>query len=465
MFERLLKIALLAPLVLYGLCAHLLRAAVLSPGFTKQQVYQGQVLALAFCLLLYLGILWLTRKYSPKISWIWGALLVFVATILIPTVMQTDQYRYIWNGSNLVRGLNPYDIIPLNSPEFKSVWWVGFINFPELPTIYPAFAELVFGLSSLINPYFWDSGTFYPGFAKTLFQVEFGWSVVVGLTLAFVIYLLRHRSWWIVACNPLFLICAIGNKHIEILLLPFILLLLNPRIFRKQTYTAGFALGLGIAAKWLPIIILPLLAQKLLHDKKRLAEILILAFGVFACLTIPFMPAIYKSLATSTQSFSENWVFFPYLFLVSQSIFGAQHVAFVKGSMALIGLATLLVLVRAAFKAKKSSSLQFYSLWLLLVFVAVSPVINPWYLLPLLVVGVRYWKVLMTPIIWPACAFFSQYYYVNDVMPWGYRVLFYGVISLFVLRDLWVSRRRLFHTKVRSQESDDSWLLASAKQN
>ena len=73
------------------------------------------------------------------------ALVLRLLFLFAPPQLSDDIYRYLWDGSNLLRGVNPYAAAPsaiTPPPELKAVH--AKINHPDYVTIYPPAAQLVF---------------------------------------------------------------------------------------------------------------------------------------------------------------------------------------------------------------------------------------------------------------------------------------------------------------------------------
>ena len=110
-------------------------AAQLLLGVTA---FMAALLALA----LYLGerakLLW-----SPAVI-LAVALALRLMFLFAPPQLSDDIYRYLWDGNNLLRGVNPYAAAPAEIPPPPALKAVhSWINHPEYVTIYPPAAQLV----------------------------------------------------------------------------------------------------------------------------------------------------------------------------------------------------------------------------------------------------------------------------------------------------------------------------------
>jgi len=94
--------------------------------------------------------LWLRRK-SPMPGLLAALALSIVALAGHAPWLETDWYRYLWDGIQVSRGISPYLNPPAILPwdEFAAIR--AGINFPELATIYPMAAQWIFGLAALLS--------------------------------------------------------------------------------------------------------------------------------------------------------------------------------------------------------------------------------------------------------------------------------------------------------------------------
>ena len=163
------------------------------------------------------------------------------ALFLSTPVLEDDSYRYLWDGAVTANGLDPYKFAPADAapaPLFTSVpaheapsdlrALRGLaaehpephsrINYPFVSTIYPPLTQAAFALAYVIDPF---------GLA--------GWrAVLLGADLAALFMLIKllgayGRSriwalmyWW----NPVVILQSFGAAHMDLLVLPFLLLAL-----------------------------------------------------------------------------------------------------------------------------------------------------------------------------------------------------------------------------------------------
>ena len=107
---------------------------------------------------------------ASPVALVWTvAVLARLALLPLAPELSDDIYRYLWDGHLLAQGVNPYAhapadalLAPLRTP------WHGEINHPEVPTIYPPLAQLLFGATALLGgPFAAEGGAGGAGFGAT----------------------------------------------------------------------------------------------------------------------------------------------------------------------------------------------------------------------------------------------------------------------------------------------------------
>jgi alpha-1,6-mannosyltransferase len=290
-----------------------------------------------------------------------------IAFLRVPSGADDDIHRYVWDGRLQRLGYNPYVVVPsdpavkgLHTPETRN------LNNPDLPSPYPAGAQLFFRAITAIR-----ESTF-------AFKLAF---VVCEFAIVFVLLdLLRcarqeQRAHLVLAFawNPLLAIEVAGSGHIDIVG-ALMLLVSAAALVRRWRATAAVALGLAVAVKFLPLVLLPL------YWKRVRIRDAALAAAVVALLYVPFLNRSFfnhgripiGSLGTYVQNFRFNGPVFAAL----------DHVA---APQLLAGLAVLVGLATATWlrsRAPEWSPDQFA--WPMAASLLCAPVVFPWYLLWLL---------------------------------------------------------------------------------
>jgi hypothetical protein len=295
----------------------------------------------------------------------------------LPAGADDDIHRYVWDGRVQRLGYNPYVVVPsdpavsgLHTPETRS------LNNPDLPSPYPAGAQLFFRAVTAIQ-----ESTFA---MKVAFVIcEFA----IVFVLLDVLRLTRQGAHLVLAFawNPLLAIEVAGSGHIDIVG-ALLLVVSAAALMRRWRATAAVALGLAIAVKFLPVVLLPL------YWKRVRIRDAALAAAVVGLLYVPFLDRSFfnhsflnpgripiGSLGTYVQSFRFNGPVFAALDRVASP-------------QLLVGLAVLVGLVTATWLRIRSAAPELCPdqfawpmfAWPMAASLLCAPAVFPWYLLWLL---------------------------------------------------------------------------------
>jgi alpha-1,6-mannosyltransferase len=288
------------------------------------------------------------------------AALWHIPFLLMPPGADDDIHRYLWDGRVQRLGYNPYTVVPsdpalagLHTPETRA------LNNPYLASPYPAGAQLFFRAVTAIH--------------ESIFALKVAFAIcdlAIVLVLLDILNSSRQGAHWVLAFawNPLLAIEVAGSGHIDIVGV-LLLLVSFAALARRWRAIAALALGLAVAVKLLPIVLLPLYWKRV-----RICDGVLAAF-VVALLYVPFLDhgrIPTGSLATYVQSFRFNDPVFATL-----ERFAAPQ--FVAGLAVLVGFSTAIWLSR---KAPALSPDTFA--WPMAASLLCAPVVYPWYLLWLL---------------------------------------------------------------------------------
>ncbi len=279
--------------------------------------------------------------------------------IRLPSEADDDIHRYVWDGRLQRLGYNPYLVIP-SDPAVKGLHTAETrnLNNPDLPSPYTPGAQLFFRAITAIHE------------STLALKVAF---VFCELAIVFVLLDLlgREQSAHLVlafAWNPLLAIEVAGSGHIDIVG-ALLLLLSGAALARRWRAIAAVTLGLAIAVKLLPVVLLPLYWKRV-----RLRDA-VLAAAVVGLLCVPFLnhgriPT--GSLGTYVQTFRFNGP----IFALFDRVAPPQLLA---GLAVLFGLATATWLRSAAPEWSPGAFA-----WPMAATLLCAPAVFPWYLLWLL---------------------------------------------------------------------------------
>jgi alpha-1,6-mannosyltransferase len=357
-----------------------------------------------------------TSKFSRNVV-VFGLVLSaiwHVALLRVPSGLDDDIHRYVWDGRLQRLGYSPYTVVPsdssvqaLHTAETRN------LNNPDLPTPYPPGAELFFRAVTAIHE------------STSALKIAF---VVCDFLIAIVILAILRRTsqaahlMLIYAWNPLLAVEVAGSGHIDIVG-ALLLVVSAAALIRRWRALAAVAFGLAVAAKFLPIVLLPL------YWKRIRVRDAVLAVFVVALLYVPFLGHGHiatGSLGTYVQSFR----------------FNGPVVAMLHDFMPPKFLAAVAVLVGlyVAYRRRKSqqelSSDDFA--WPMAACLFFAPVVFPWYLLWLMpfmrsrsTMLIALWTVSIIPtyVMWHLRALGRPW----GALPVWVMILEYGVIGIAAL--------------------------------
>lgn len=336
--------------------------------------------------------IWMTIALAPRLR---STLLPFPAVALVAVLLRLmvfpsapelsqDVQRYRWDGFVAASGLSPYACPPDASalaPLRTS--WHALINHPEIRTIYPPAAQVLFTLWALAG------GSLL------------AWRV---LLLAFDLAILRMlgpRSALLWATCPLVVVEGFWSAHLEIV--PAALLLAATcAVARRRELSGAIAAGLAIGMKIVPVAAVPALAS---FTSRRARFLALLALT----LLLPVLPFLAGGpLMPGFGDYARRWEFNAPLYQSLEWLVGASGIdvalkalwsgvkdlpgaeaisPFIYGQLhperiarALCGLFFLAGLVAAM----RIRSIEARVAWSVAALLLCSPALHPWYWITLL---------------------------------------------------------------------------------
>jgi hypothetical protein len=277
----------------------------------------------------------------------------------LPSGLDDDIHRYVWDGRIQRLGYNPYILVP-SDPAVRGlhITETRNLNNPDVPSPYPAGAQLFFRAVTAIH--------------ESTFALKVAF-VVCDFAIIFVLLdVLRRneRGAHLVlayAWNPLLAIEVAGSGHIDVVG-ALLLLMSFAALVRRSQAIAAVAFGLAVAVKLLPIVLLPL------YWKRVRMRDAVLAAAVVGLLYVPYLNhggIPIGSLVTYVQMFRFNDPVFAKLEQVAPQI--------AAGLPVLVGFITATWL--------RSTSPEWSPdvfAWPMAASLLCAPVVYPWYLLWLL---------------------------------------------------------------------------------
>jgi Glycosyltransferase family 87 len=232
---------------------------------------------------------WLVRKVAVRLAVgliLIGGIAVQVVALAGPPQSSSDLYRYIWDGRVQAAGIDPYlyapgdagvarlrndflwsssygDCVPNKKDSLDQadslVAGCTLLNRPKVPTVYPPVAEAYFLAVQLAAPA--DDST------TPVQAAAAGCAVLITLILLFGLRRLgkdlRLAALW--AWCPTVALEAGQNGHVDVVAVAFTavaLLLLARARTEGRTVLGGVLLGLAIATKVTPLLVVPAVLRR-----------------------------------------------------------------------------------------------------------------------------------------------------------------------------------------------------------
>jgi alpha-1,6-mannosyltransferase len=275
----------------------------------------------------------------------------------MPPGLDDDVHRYVWDGRMQRLGYNPYIVVP-NDPALAGLHTseTRTLNNPEVPTPYPAGAQLFFRAVTSIS-----ESTFA---LKVAFVVcDFA---IALLLLDFLRRTGQGEHWVLVyAWHPLLAIEVAGSGHVDIVGV-LLLLVSTASLVRRWRAVAAISFGLAIAVKFLPIVLVPLYWKRVRMRDAALAAIIV------GLLYVPFLTHDRIPMG-SFGSYVQRFRFNDPVFAKLERVAAPQVVA---GLAVLVGFLTS-IWMRRKFAEEAAEAFA----WPMAASLFCAPVVYPWYLL------------------------------------------------------------------------------------
>jgi len=319
------------------------------------------------------------------------ALLLRLLFLFAPPQLSDDIYRYLWDGSNLITGVNPYATAPsAMTPAPKAASTYSRINHPDYVTIYPPMAQIIFGGGAALG------GTI-TGLKALLVIIDFGLCSLIIVILK----RLELPVWKAVlyAWNPLPVLEIAGSGHVDGAGMALVLAALYLLIPDNKTQSSsnlrcwpflisGALLACSGMVKLFPFVFAPLLLFLVPSGKRRY---FITGCTVTAALLVTlFLPDIIH-MTGSLDSYARNWEFAGFVFSTIRTATGSGTLA-----RLLLSASFLLILSVTTYRlahqmkltelAKTRAILSVKACYVIaLAFLLLTPTLQPWYALTLAV--------------------------------------------------------------------------------
>lgn len=326
--------------------------------------------------------------------------------------LSDDIYRFIWDGTLLSNGIDPFDQLPgyylnQNVPGISQTLYDK-LNSPEYFTIYPPINQFIFWLSATIGNGSWLVSTNV--IRVLLLAADIG-------SLWMITQLLKqhnksvHLAFWLFL-NPLLILEFVGNVHFEGFVLFF--LLAGVYWFKKsKKILSGSGFGLAIATKLLPFIYLPFIFLAGLRSKKW--HISIIAGIVAITSLVPMLNASFiAGMQSSLNLYFQKFEFNASIYFLAREIgfwlYGYNKIADIGPLLSILSLVSILSISILA--AIKKWALPKTFLFILLTYLLFATTVHPWYTIPLIAFGLL--SGYYFPIVWSFMIFVTYLGYFES---------------------------------------------------
>ena len=346
--------------------------------------------------LLFASYIVLLKFKIPQLVWIIVGLCFRLAFIDYTPLLSQDYYRFIWDGTLLAKGINPYLYLPDELIEIYEQWGYLYIGMGSLSsshyTNYPMINQLLFSLGALSTK---------PILTYRLILI------LADLITFKLLTKLSSQTWgltyWL---SPLVILEGVGNLHFEPVMVAF--LVLGLYLFKQGKHLkSSIALAASVLLKLIPLMFAPLLLKVV---KQRQLKIMVFGFIVtLALFTTPFLdPWFFTTYSESIGLWFSNFEFNSGIYRIIKEI--GKLIGFQDGQMIRFygkahSIAILLIALKFTWECNRLSEVLKKSYLLLLIYLLSTPTIHPWYLITLLSLG----AIVKNPtaIIWSFTIIFS----------------------------------------------------------
>ena len=372
----------------------------------------------------------LQKKEDVKFLLFTGIIVRFVLFLSLPS-LSDDLYRFIWDGTLLKNGIDPFEELPgfyvdRQVPGLTNALY-NKLNSPNYFTIYPPLNQFIFWLAATIGDGNWLISANV--IRILLFAADLGSFLLLKA-------ILKEKGkpiyayWYFL--NPLVVLEFTGNLHFEGVVIFFILL--GIWAYQKKQYLlSSLGIGLAVGTKLLPLIYLPFLFLKGLNNRKWWVSV---TAGIIAILTlIPmFSQAFIKGMSESLDLYFRSFEFNASLYFIARQIgywiYGYNNIALIGPVLSIASFISIITISIVGFIKKRSFSEIF--LFMLTSYLLFATIIHPWYILPLIAFGLLcgYWY----PILWSFLIFLTYSGYTDSGfdLPIFVVVLEYTLVLLFL---------------------------------
>lgn len=372
-------------------------------------------LLLVFFVLCFLFYLLMRFRLKLKMLFLIGVFFRLLFLLGTPSLSQ-DFYRFLWDGTIQLFGINPY----LFSPDTL----LEELNFPLKTLLHQKMGSLSAMHYSSYPPFI--QGIYLGVMAVQqdtvltatilLRLLHLGFEIllfVIGIRL---LHLLKLPPWWIgwYYLNPLVIVELSGNLHAEGIMLGLFLTGIY-FVFRKQLFLGAFFLSLSIATKLIPLLVLPVFFYYLGWRRFFIFGALTITFSLL--LWLPFLEqnSIIHFVETVRLWFNRFEFNGSLYYIVREIGYEIKGYNIIRRLGKITPFIVSTMILGFAFLAKNRNPLGVLKsmLWVLSIYFFMSTTVHPWYIISLVVLGIS--TGYAYPIVWSTTVFLSYTAYANAI--------------------------------------------------
>ena len=343
------------------------------------QVERSQVFMLiGLFSLLFISYIGLLKLKTTHLGWILIGLCFRLAFIGYTPLLSQDYFRFIWDGSLLSNGINPYLYLPDELIEMFSKWEYLYSGMGPMSaghyTNYPMINQLLFTL----------------GVVSTKPILTYRILLIVADLITFkLLTKLSSQSWgltyWL---SPMVILEGAGNLHFEPVMVAFLVLGLY-HFKQGKHLRSSVALAASVLLKLIPLMFAPLILKTM---SQRQFKIMATGFiTTLALFTTPFLnPSFFNTYSESVGLWFSNFEFNAGIYRIIKelgSLVGVQEWQIIRFYGKAHSFVILVLALKFTWECDRFSKVLDKSYLLLLIYLLSAPTIHPWYLITLLALG------------------------------------------------------------------------------
>lgn len=385
--------------------------------------------------IVYFLLLYLSKKDRSISFYLFIAVVIRVSLVFTTPNLSDDYFRFFWDGNVSIQDKNPYDKRPseliISSAIERDQYLFRHLNSPEYHSVYPPFLQYLFKYSVKFGNNRLDTDLLILKVFYALFSI----GTVFLLPVILKLYDLKPWRAMIYLLNPLVIIEEMGNLHAEGIMVFFLALFFL--CLKKFPQYAFLPFSSAIIVKLTPLLLLPSILWRL-----SLKQRFIFCFGLLLVIVLSFYPYVdglmrggfFKSLTLYFNALELNAFGYNIFKYWGYLVYGYNKIKLLGPLTASI---SFILILYFSFKKGKGAWVSFPLQCLILYFIHLffSPVVHPWYLIPLVFFSV--FNRMYFVIVWTTFSMLSYSHYHLGMNKEQYYLVFleYAVVMIVLWSD------------------------------